>query len=160
MSNKSAYLNEEKIEYQLKALGKQIELTLEGLKYQFQVVELASGVLLKECETGKSFYCHQSAHGLVLNGKTIALSARKARQSSSDQGGDNELTTPMPGKIIKVFVSEGQKISKGSKLYAMEAMKMEHTIMAPYDTEVEKVFYQEGDQVEANVMVVQIKVDG
>ena len=64
--------------------------------------------------------------------------------SSSDEGG---LIAPMPGKILEVHVSEGQNVNSGDLLMVMEAMKMEHKIVASSDGKVESIHFKEGDQV-------------
>ena len=64
--------------------------------------------------------------------------------SSDDEGG---LTAPMPGKILEVHVSVGQTASSGDVLMVMEAMKMEHKIVAGSDGVVETILFKEGDQV-------------
>jgi len=53
----------------------------------------------------------------------------------------------MPGKVIAVHVAAGSKVAKGAPLLVMEAMKMEHTIVAPGDGTVEAVLYAAGEQV-------------
>lgn len=50
-----------------------------------------------------------------------------------------QLTSPMPGKVIKLLVAEGQVVSKGDPLLVLEAMKMEHTLTAHADGVVEGV---------------------
>ena len=57
------------------------------------------------------------------------------------------LTAPMPGKIVAVLVSPGQKVEQGTPLLIMEAMKMEHTIAAPSAGVIDELLYQVGDQV-------------
>ncbi len=47
---------------------------------------------------------------------------------------------PMNGRILDILVREGQTVAKGDELIVMEAMKMEHTITAPYAGAVEKIF--------------------
>lgn len=64
------------------------------------------------------------------------------------------LSAPMPGKIVRVSVKDGQKVKKGAALVALEAMKMEHVITAPADGVVEAVNCAEGDQVEEGVELV------
>ena len=64
--------------------------------------------------------------------------------SSDDEGG---LTAPMPGKILEVHVSVGQTVSSGDVLMVMEAMKMEHKIVAGSDGVIETIHFKEGDQV-------------
>src|SRR3546814_6182522 len=47
--------------------------------------------------------------------------------------GDGAILSPMPGKIIAVDVSAGDAVTKGQRLLTLEAMKMEHTLTAPFD---------------------------
>lgn len=156
MSKKSAYFDQEKCDYEVRTESQRMRISFEGFDYQFDIYPRKNGYVLKDVETGKTYFCHQGNSGPVINGKSLNLTSRLARQVAGDQDGEDKLTTPMPGKIIKVFVSPGKSVKKGEKLYAMEAMKMEHTILAPFDATIESVDYQEGDQVEANVSVVQI----
>jgi 3-methylcrotonyl-CoA carboxylase alpha subunit len=65
-------------------------------------------------------------------------------------GAHDALTAPMPGKIIKVHVAEGERVGANQPLLVLEAMKMEHTIAAPHAGTVARLFYREGDLVGAN----------
>ena len=67
-----------------------------------------------------------------------------AGQAEAEVG---RLTAPMPGKIVAFAVEAGQMVSKGAPLLIMEAMKMEHTIVAPADGVVEQLLFATGDQV-------------
>ncbi|MGA8655898.1 MAG: acetyl/propionyl/methylcrotonyl-CoA carboxylase subunit alpha [Chthoniobacterales bacterium] len=69
-----------------------------------------------------------------------------ARLSQVDTG-EGRLTAPMPGRIVAVFVKDGQTVLKGTRLMVMEAMKMEHAIEAPTDGVVDEVLFSVGDQV-------------
>ena len=57
------------------------------------------------------------------------------------------MTAPMPGKVISLLAKAGDNVAKGQPLAVMEAMKMEHTIIAPHDGVVQEVLYAPGDQV-------------
>ena len=57
------------------------------------------------------------------------------------------LVAPMPGRIIAVNVSTGDKVARGAPLIVMEAMKMEHTITAPAAGSVERILCAVGEQV-------------
>ncbi|HEU0203347.1 MAG TPA: acetyl-CoA carboxylase biotin carboxyl carrier protein subunit, partial [Burkholderiaceae bacterium] len=57
------------------------------------------------------------------------------------------LTAPMPGKVIAVHVEGGTRVAKGTALLVMDAMKMEHTIVAPSDGVVDAVLFAPGEQV-------------
>ncbi|MEM7662999.1 MAG: biotin carboxylase N-terminal domain-containing protein [Pseudomonadota bacterium] len=61
-------------------------------------------------------------------------------------GGD-QIAAPMPGKLVSVSVSVGDKVSKGDAVAVMEAMKMEHTLSAPRDGVIESVSASSGDQL-------------
>ncbi|HEY8782022.1 MAG TPA: acetyl-CoA carboxylase biotin carboxyl carrier protein subunit [Mucilaginibacter sp.] len=60
----------------------------------------------------------------------------------------SEIKAPMPGMVLKVFVTEGMEIKKGDNLFILEAMKMENIIKAPADAIVKKVKIKPGDKVE------------
>jgi 3-methylcrotonyl-CoA carboxylase alpha subunit len=66
----------------------------------------------------------------------------------------------MPGKVIAVHVAAGAKVAKGAPLLVMEAMKMEHTIVAPDDGTVEAVLYGTGDQVAEGAPLVHFAAAG
>lgn len=66
------------------------------------------------------------------------------------------LLSPMPGKIIKVMIKAGDNVSKGQPLMILEAMKMEHTIVAPADGVVDSVNYAQGDLVEEKKVLVHV----
>ena len=65
-------------------------------------------------------------------------------QASATTGG---LTTPLPGVVVSVPVSVGQKVAAGEVLMVIEAMKMEHTITAPYAGTVQAIHFARGDRV-------------
>jgi 3-methylcrotonyl-CoA carboxylase alpha subunit len=72
-------------------------------------------------------------------------------------GGDGSILSPMPGKVIAVDVSEGQSVAKGQKLLTLEAMKMEHSLTAPFDGVVAELNVGTGDQVAVEALLVRIE---
>lgn len=62
--------------------------------------------------------------------------------------GPQEITAPMPGKVITVLVEEGQEVEEGQGLVVVEAMKMQNEIPSPKPGVIEKVLVQAGDTVE------------
>lgn len=67
----------------------------------------------------------------------------------------SELKAPMPGLVLKVFVTEGAEVKKGDNLFVLEAMKMENIIKAPADVVVKTVKIKPGDKVEKNQVLLQ-----
>jgi 3-methylcrotonyl-CoA carboxylase alpha subunit len=53
----------------------------------------------------------------------------------------------MPGKLIAFLAAAGDKVTRGQPLAVMEAMKMEHTISAPRDGQVQELLFAPGDPV-------------
>src|SRR5690606_31719094 len=83
------------------------------------------------------------------DGAVHVLKLHDAVEHAQDDSGGfgGGLTAPMPGKIISIAVKAGDTVKSGDALLVMEAMKMEHTILAPSDGTVEEVFFAVGDQV-------------
>jgi 3-methylcrotonyl-CoA carboxylase alpha subunit len=69
---------------------------------------------------------------------------------------DGALQSPMPGRIVSVSVRQGQAVSKGQTLLSLEAMKMEHSLRAPFAGTVAELPVSVGDQVAENVTLVRI----
>jgi len=69
---------------------------------------------------------------------------------------DGALQSPMPGRIVSVSVRLGELVTKGQTLLALEAMKMEHALVAPFAGTVAELVVSKGDQVAENVTLVRI----
>ena len=72
--------------------------------------------------------------------------APKAAPAAAPAGG-TKVTSPLPGSVIKVLVSEGQAVKKGDTLLTLESMKMENAIMAECDGTVSKIAVTAGQNV-------------
>ena len=70
---------------------------------------------------------------------------------------DGDILSPMPGKIIAVEVAAGDMVTKGQKLLTLEAMKMEHTLVAPFDGTVAELSAVAGAQVQVEALLVRIE---
>ena len=72
----------------------------------------------------------------------------------SDTAGASSITAPMPGKLLKVLVKSGDEVTENQPLAIVEAMKMEHTLTAPFDGVIDQVYYATGDFVEADATLI------
>ncbi|PKO95152.1 MAG: hypothetical protein CVU14_12330, partial [Bacteroidetes bacterium HGW-Bacteroidetes-9] len=71
----------------------------------------------------------------------------------------DNIVSPMPGKVLKVNVSEGDKVIKGEVLMVVEAMKMENNILSPKDAVVDKLLVKEGDMVDGSSRLLHLTED-
>lgn len=72
--------------------------------------------------------------------------------------GDGVILSPMPGRIIAVDVAAGDRVAKGQKLLTLEAMKMEHSLTAPFDGMVAELNCKVGAQVQVEALLARIEL--
>jgi 3-methylcrotonyl-CoA carboxylase alpha subunit len=74
-----------------------------------------------------------------------------------DEGGS--VKAPMHGKLVAVFVRPGDRVEKGQRLAIVEAMKMEHVLVAPSDAEVAEIAAEPGAQVAEGARLIVLKTE-
>jgi glutaconyl-CoA/methylmalonyl-CoA decarboxylase subunit gamma len=70
--------------------------------------------------------------------------------------GEGTVTSPMPGRVLKLLVSEGDVIKAGTPLVVVEAMKMENELVAARDGAVKKIFVTAGQTIEGGARLVEV----
>lgn len=96
---------------------------------------------------------HDGAYEFALQDPMKALLAG----SGGASGSSGMLTSPMPGKIVKVLVKEGETVAEGQTLLVMEAMKMQNELKAPCAGTVAKLHVEEAVTVETGAKLVEMK---
>ncbi|MFT3978592.1 MAG: acetyl/propionyl/methylcrotonyl-CoA carboxylase subunit alpha [Sphingomonas bacterium] len=88
-----------------------------------------------------------------------AFSIELPRFDASATGGavDGAILSPMPGRVIAVEVAAGDAVTKGQKLLTLEAMKMEHSLVAPFDGIVAELNAATGGQVSEGALLARIE---
>jgi pyruvate carboxylase len=94
-----------------------------------------------------------------LNGQVRAIKVEDKTQvfvkkSNRKASLPNEIGVPLQGKLSKILVTSGQKITKNQALFSIEAMKMESTVIAPMEGVVLEICLKEGSLVEQDDLVV------
>jgi len=70
--------------------------------------------------------------------------------------GKQEITAPMPGRVIRILVSAGEAVEANQGLVVVEAMKMQNEIRAPKAGKIQRLFIREGQAVAAGEALVTI----
>ena len=84
---------------------------------------------------------------------------QQKRKKKDADGTTDTIKSPMPGKVVKVLVSKGDRVEKGQTVVVLSAMKMESEYKAGCDGIVSKVAVKEGDTVDGNQLMVIIGKD-
>ncbi|MCS6627000.1 acetyl/propionyl/methylcrotonyl-CoA carboxylase subunit alpha [Roseibacterium beibuensis] len=85
---------------------------------------------------------------------------RSAGASASGPASDGALRAPMPGKIVATPAKPGDIVTKGQPLVVLEAMKMEHALVAPFDGVVETIGAAVGEQVVDGAVLATVNPEG
>jgi acetyl-CoA/propionyl-CoA carboxylase biotin carboxyl carrier protein len=87
---------------------------------------------------------------------SLAEPSRGGRGSGAAGAGDGSIRSPMPGTVLLVDVAVGDVVAGGQRLCVVEAMKMEHALVAPFDGIVESVTVSPGTSVALGADLVRI----
>jgi len=78
-------------------------------------------------------------------------------ESTSGQTSAYRLLSPIPGKIFKINLKEGDKVKKGDTVLVVDAMKMENNIIAQKDSVVKKIYVSLNQMVEGNFLLAELE---
>lgn len=127
------------------------KVTLNGRTYEVEV-EAGKAMLLDEYEA-----IVPSAPAAPAAAPVAAAPAAPAAAAAPVVTGAGEaVNAPMPGTILKVNVTQGQKVAEGAVLCVLEAMKMENEILAPKAGTVTQVLAAKGATVDTGAPLVVI----
>ncbi|QRZ15914.1 acetyl/propionyl/methylcrotonyl-CoA carboxylase subunit alpha [Paracoccus methylovorus] len=107
----------------------------------------------------RSRIVNHAAGSSVFGGRSLTLVPLDPLARGGDEAGGGLTLSPMPGLVKAIFVAAGQQVAAGERLAILEAMKMEHTLMAARDGRVAEVLAQAGDQVEAGAALIRLEED-
>ncbi|WP_449470450.1 acetyl/propionyl/methylcrotonyl-CoA carboxylase subunit alpha [Sphingobium chungangianum] len=94
---------------------------------------------------------------VAQGGQVWCLTPWRAAGAAGADASDGAILSPMPGRVIAVAVAAGEAVTKGQKLLTLEAMKMEHSLTAPFDGTVAQLNVREGGQVSEGTLLVKIE---
>ena len=106
----------------------------------------------------RRYRVRRRGHVHHVNGPDGQLDLRELPRYPGAEGAlaEGALVAPMPGRVIRLAVTEGAAVEAGSVVAVLEAMKMEHELLAPAAGTVAAVHVAEGDQVDAGAALAVI----
>ncbi len=153
--------------------NEQVHINVDDVTQVIAVEHLEDGFLLKLAQTSASCFV-DSLNGAEIifrmdaerfSARVVATGARMdvflgGRQyvlgyqdplyaETLDDAAAGGLAAPMPGVVLEVFVEVGQVLTAGTPIMLIEAMKIEHTITAPFDGLLNEICFKAGDQITA-----------
>ena len=96
-------------------------------------------------------------HGAAEQLVTLSDPGRQAREELADSQGSTAVVAAMPGKVVRVLVSEGDTVEAGQGVVVVEAMKMENEITAPKPGRVRSIAVQPDQTVESGAELLVIE---
>ncbi|MFQ5650372.1 MAG: DUF2118 domain-containing protein [bacterium] len=143
-------------------------VSLNGSSSQSELIAIKDHLLSLKLD-GRSYQVFIESNGnhyvVSLNGKKyeVTLDDEKSRLIKSlikleDSGhGHAEVKAPMPGLIVKILATEGQRIKKGDSLCIIEAMKMENEIRSNVEGTVTRIHTKEKESVDKDAVLMVIE---
>jgi 3-methylcrotonyl-CoA carboxylase alpha subunit len=129
--------------------------------YAVRVLSRSAHSMLAECQgqmQSISLFDANPVLHIFRDGRHVMLHLVRT-DDALQVAGDSEqgsLLTPLPGTVVAVHVTTGQQVARGTPLVTVEAMKMEHTLTAPYDGVVSRIAYGLTDRVQAGAILVEL----
>jgi acetyl/propionyl-CoA carboxylase alpha subunit len=131
-------------------------------KVTFREIRTGEGELVALDVAGEMFSVRMARDGsrvfVWCAGRTFEIRREnprpRRRAAAADHG--TGLLAPMPGRIRRISVPRGERVTRGDVVMVLEAMKMEHAIRAPRDGVVTLLPHREGDLVDAGAVLAEI----
>ena len=90
-------------------------------------------------------------------GQPFRLSLFAPGEAAAGGVSDGKLLAPMPGRVVALAVAAGQRVAKGAPVVTLEAMKMEHGLVAPFDAVVAETPVTVGQQVSEGALLARLQ---
>jgi biotin carboxyl carrier protein len=137
------------MKWQIVVDGRTVEIDKDQLAGAKEVEPGVFSVLVD----GRSFEVRLADEAQV-DGRRFRVEVRNPRDSAKGSksalgSGRQNITAPMPGKVIRLLVKKGDAVETGAGLVVVEAMKMQNEMKAPRPAHVLEVRVQDGDTVTA-----------
>jgi len=145
-------------ELDIRRKGRRLTGSIDGRPVEADALEVGSGVYSILLD-GSAFevQVEPSAAGLTITAGGRRVPARVVdprqwqgrRGAAAEAEGRQQILAPMPGKVVRILVAQGEKVDAGRGLLVVEAMKMQNEIRSPKTGTLERLAVEEGQAVNA-----------
>jgi len=149
--------------------GSKVKIKLDDKEYNIDIEMVERGVY-SVLSKGKSFNIELAANNDNKKYQVLSYSDyfevevvdalttyMRTRNDSSMGASENTISSPMPGKVVKIPVSVGDEVKAGDILIIISAMKMESEYESPIDGVVTDIFVKEEDTIDGNQPLVYVE---
>jgi len=151
-------LNGKALQVELAQIGERLRCTIDGTLLEADAVQIGPGIYSILID-GESLEVRVEPDGGGLRVATgdqewhaeirDPRQWRRNRSGGSEAEGRQQVSAPMPGKIVRVLVRAGETVGAKQGLFVVEAMKMQNEIRSPKSGKVERLLVSEGQTVNA-----------
>jgi biotin carboxyl carrier protein len=134
-------------------------------EHQYEVLPAGPGLFRVTVNGTRKVIAAKATNGIYyLDIDSVQLELREPGDEgfgggAGDQTADKDKAyAPMPGKIVKVLVAEGQEVENRQALVIVEAMKMENQVLSPSDGTIKAINCQAGDQVDTETPLIELEI--
>lgn len=153
--NEVRFNQNDKYEYEYKFITDELlQLRVNNVNYLFK----AETVYDTDIKNTEFVLKHDSKYYSMICKNELELLTEKFSKSRGSAKIKNELTSPMPGAIVKINVKEGDAVKKGDVLVVLEAMKMENELKATADCKIQKIMVEEKMSVDKNHLLIKFEI--
>jgi biotin carboxyl carrier protein len=148
--------------------GNQIQVVIDGKTYELDIVEVERGVysiLLDNRSFNVELVEGKGARSYTVNTlyetfdvEIIDAESKYQTNRRKDEGTDQKaISSPMPGKVVRILVNEGDHVVAGQTVVVVSAMKMESEYKVKQDRVIKKVLVKEGDTINGDQPLIIIE---
>lgn len=133
---------------------KKFNIKVNGISYEVEIEEIKEGAPQAAAPTLAKVTPKVAAPKVAAPKVEAPKAKAKEKEAVAAGASEHSIDAPMPGKIVKVVVEEGQSVKAGDVLLVLEAMKMQNEITADADGTVKAVNVEAGQNVKVKESLV------
>ena len=143
-----------------------VTLTIDGKEYIIDIVMAENGICsiihngksynaeLKKQEGGKKYTVNTHFHSFPIDIVDLQAKYLKNRKKDENDELQERIFSPMPGKVVKIFVKEGDVVEAGQSVIVIEAMKMQSEYKVKKDCVIKSLMVKEGETINGDQTLI------